>query len=320
MAKVPADRFPTAVAFADALEAEPPTVATPVPGPTRASRWLGGGSGLPRCWSCWPPARSSAASGPALSPPLPIRSGSWSPISRGRPTTARSRSRAGGGDRGAGRVEHRHDAPPAARRRDARRRPGRHHAAHRRRGARARRPQLGPRGPRRQRTAGLARPLLDRAPRHRGRQQPHDPHRDPRRHRCRPGAGGAGAAREVRERLGERRSDIQADRALVQVATPSFAAYRLYVEARQISIRGDLPAGNRLLREAIALDTGFASAWASLALNHLTMRNAGIRPRRPWPRRCDGPTASATSSAIASRPKPPTPFATTFRQPCTGTT
>ncbi len=81
------------------------------------------------------------------------------------------------------------------------------------------------------------------------------------------------SAREVRERLGERRSDIQADRALVQVATPSFAAYRLYVEARQISIRGDLPAGNRLLREAIALDTGFASAWASLALNHLTMRN-----------------------------------------------
>jgi tetratricopeptide (TPR) repeat protein len=80
------------------------------------------------------------------------------------------------------------------------------------------------------------------------------------------------SAREVRERLGERRSDIQADRALVQVATPSFAAYRLYVEARQLSIRGELPAGNRLLREAIALDTGFASAWGSLALNYLTMR------------------------------------------------
>jgi serine/threonine-protein kinase len=81
------------------------------------------------------------------------------------------------------------------------------------------------------------------------------------------------SAREVRERLGERRSDIQADRALVQVATPSFAAYRLYVEARQLTIQGDLPAGNRLLHQAIALDTGFASAWGSLALNYLTMRD-----------------------------------------------
>ena len=80
-------------------------------------------------------------------------------------------------------------------------------------------------------------------------------------------------AREVRERLGERRSAIEADRPLVQVATPSFAAYRRYVEARALSIRGDLPAGNRLLHAAIALDTGFASAWAGLALNYLTMRN-----------------------------------------------
>jgi len=88
-----------------------------------------------------------------------------------------------------------------------------------------------------------------------------------------------GAARRVREGLGDRRADIEANKPLVQVATPSFPAYRRFVEAVALSERGELAGSNRLLREAIVLDTGFASAWATTAMNFLTMRDldsAGI--------------------------------------------
>jgi tetratricopeptide (TPR) repeat protein len=80
------------------------------------------------------------------------------------------------------------------------------------------------------------------------------------------------AAREIREGLGERRAVLRASAPLVKVATPSFAAYRKFVEAVELSDRGEPAASNRLLREAIALDTGFASAWATLATNYLTLR------------------------------------------------
>jgi serine/threonine-protein kinase len=80
-------------------------------------------------------------------------------------------------------------------------------------------------------------------------------------------------AREIRHGLGERESALRANKPLIQVATPSFAAYRKYVEAGQLNEKGDLAAGQRLLHEAIALDTGFASAWASIGLSQLTMRN-----------------------------------------------
>ena len=48
------------------------------------------------------------------------------------------------------------------------------------------------------------------------------------------------AARELRHGLGERRAAIAANKPLVQVATPSFAAYRKYVEAVELSERGDV--------------------------------------------------------------------------------
>lgn len=86
-------------------------------------------------------------------------------------------------------------------------------------------------------------------------------------------------AREVLQGLGERHGSIEANKPLVQVATPSFPAYRKFVEAVALSERGELAASNRLLQDAIALDTGFASAWATTALNYLTMKNldsAGI--------------------------------------------
>jgi serine/threonine-protein kinase len=79
-------------------------------------------------------------------------------------------------------------------------------------------------------------------------------------------------AREVRSGLGERRASIEATVPLYQAATPSFAAFRLYVEGLRLQTRGDGRGSNRLLREAIALDTGFASAWLSMGWNYLNDR------------------------------------------------
>jgi serine/threonine-protein kinase len=81
------------------------------------------------------------------------------------------------------------------------------------------------------------------------------------------------AAREIRRGLGERRAAIGANKPLVQVATPSFPAYRKYVEAVALSERGDVVASNGLLQEALALDTGFAAAWVTVAANYQTLRD-----------------------------------------------
>ena len=72
--------------------------------------------------------------------------------------------------------------------------------------------------------------------------------------------------------LGERRASIEATVPLYQAATPSFAAFRLYIEGLRLQTRGDGRGSNRLLREAIALDTGFASAWLSMGWNYLNDR------------------------------------------------
>jgi eukaryotic-like serine/threonine-protein kinase len=80
-------------------------------------------------------------------------------------------------------------------------------------------------------------------------------------------------ARDIRQKLGEQESVLRSNKPLVRVATPSFAAYRKYVEAMTLSMGGQLAASNRLLQDAVALDTGFASAWGLIGLNHLSMRN-----------------------------------------------
>lgn len=74
--------------------------------------------------------------------------------------------------------------------------------------------------------------------------------------------------RQIRRGLGERRSEIESNRRLTQVATPSFEAYRKYFDALSLAAKADVDGSNRLLREALALDTGFASAWASLSVNY----------------------------------------------------
>ncbi len=73
---------------------------------------------------------------------------------------------------------------------------------------------------------------------------------------------------EVREGLGDRQSSIEAALPLDQVVTPSFPAYRKYAEALRLQTRGDPRGSNALLREALALDTGFASAWFSMGFNY----------------------------------------------------
>jgi serine/threonine-protein kinase len=79
-------------------------------------------------------------------------------------------------------------------------------------------------------------------------------------------------ARQVRIGLGERRAAVNATMPLEQVATPSFPAYRKYVEALRLQAAGDGRGSNRLLREAVALDTGFASAWMSMGWNYSNER------------------------------------------------
>jgi tetratricopeptide (TPR) repeat protein len=81
------------------------------------------------------------------------------------------------------------------------------------------------------------------------------------------------SVRELRERLGEKRRAIASNRPLRDVATPSFAAFSKYSAAMdRVLIHGDVSGSNRLLAEAIGLDSGFASAWAMLGANYLTAR------------------------------------------------
>jgi len=79
-------------------------------------------------------------------------------------------------------------------------------------------------------------------------------------------------ARELRRGLGERRGVIEATLPLRQAATPSFPAYKKYVEGLGTTQRGDVVGGNQLLRQALALDTAFASAWAAIGANYLGAR------------------------------------------------
>ena len=79
-------------------------------------------------------------------------------------------------------------------------------------------------------------------------------------------------ARQVRRGLGERRGAIEANKPLVQVATPSFEAYRKYVGAVDLAEKADFAGSNRLVREALALDTAFAAAWGLMSSNYSNAR------------------------------------------------
>ena len=77
--------------------------------------------------------------------------------------------------------------------------------------------------------------------------------------------------RELRRKLGERPADLAATRPLENVATPSLAAYRLYHDALAQLRSADYDGAVHVLHRAVALDSGFASAWAMMANAFVTM-------------------------------------------------
>ncbi|MCL4215213.1 MAG: protein kinase [Gemmatimonadales bacterium] len=84
--------------------------------------------------------------------------------------------------------------------------------------------------------------------------------------------------RKLRERAGESLRAIQSGGRLDRVTTPSFEALRLYVEGnRAINEENDFTRGERLLMQAIHLDTGFAMAYRKIAV---TLSNRGAELSR----------------------------------------
>jgi len=77
--------------------------------------------------------------------------------------------------------------------------------------------------------------------------------------------------RKLRGRIGESLKSVQASPPLSQVTTSSYEALKAYTEgARAFDIEHDFPKAIPLLRRAVTIDTGFATAWRKLgtALNN----------------------------------------------------
>src|SRR6059058_2559847 len=72
------------------------------------------------------------------------------------------------------------------------------------------------------------------------------------------------------DRASRRRRLLPTPSPLYWSVTPS--AYRRYVEGVTLQYKGDGVGSNRLLREALSLDTGFASAWHVIGWNYLNER------------------------------------------------
>jgi tetratricopeptide (TPR) repeat protein len=73
-------------------------------------------------------------------------------------------------------------------------------------------------------------------------------------------------SKKLRERVGESLVSIRENRPLEQVTTGSLAALRKYTEALRLEENDESEAAIPLLREAVALDTGFAMAYRKLAV------------------------------------------------------
>lgn len=73
-------------------------------------------------------------------------------------------------------------------------------------------------------------------------------------------------ARDLRSRVGESLRDVARTPALERVTTTSLPALRAYSHAVQLGdVQGDFAAGLAALREAVAIDSTFASAWRKAA-------------------------------------------------------
>ena len=82
--------------------------------------------------------------------------------------------------------------------------------------------------------------------------------------------------RRLRGKIGESLKAIRASPPLQEVTTPSLAALRKYVEGSQaLNYDRDVTRAATLLKEAVALDSSFASAWSMLAAAY----RSGVMPR-----------------------------------------
>jgi tetratricopeptide (TPR) repeat protein len=78
-----------------------------------------------------------------------------------------------------------------------------------------------------------------------------------------------GMARKLRKGLGENRQGLKATRSMNVVATPSFEAYRLFVESgARFRTRTSESERLNFMRAAVALDSGFVAAWFTMAFSH----------------------------------------------------
>jgi len=77
--------------------------------------------------------------------------------------------------------------------------------------------------------------------------------------------------RKLRGKIGESLKSVQSSLPLEQVTTSSYEALKAYTEgARAFDVEHDFPKSIALLRRAVTIDTGFATAWRKLgtALNN----------------------------------------------------
>ena len=81
-------------------------------------------------------------------------------------------------------------------------------------------------------------------------------------------------AGKLRAGLGERRSAIQATRPVSEAMTPSFEAYRLVVKAVRLIDDGSSREAIPVIRDALAIDPDFATAWMVLGI---TFNNVGVQ-------------------------------------------
>jgi len=85
-------------------------------------------------------------------------------------------------------------------------------------------------------------------------------------------------SKQVRSRVGESLRAVQNAKTLDKVTTPSLEALQKYVSAnRMVEVEGDFARFEKLMTEAIALDTGFAMAYRKLAVE---LSNRGLQRQR----------------------------------------
>ncbi len=73
---------------------------------------------------------------------------------------------------------------------------------------------------------------------------------------------------ELREKLGEKRSNMRTTGKLREVITPSFEAYEIFVRAVEMQRQRQYKSSNQLLAQALAIDPDFASAEKLRVLNY----------------------------------------------------